>query len=332
MRIPGLKSLRQSARWLRSRFVAHGALILGYHRVVEVPHDPFAICVTPQHFAEQLEVLCRYTQPIRLQELVQGLQNGNLPRRAVVLTFDDGYADVLHHAKPLLERYQIPATIFVATDYIGREFWWDELARMILSPMTLPGSLSLSVNGNIYEWASDETVHIPIKEKTTRCRQRLLLSVYEQLLPLFPVERQKVMAKLCAWTGAEPDNQTNCRALTPDELIELATGGLMDVGAHTVTHPVLPELPIAVQQSEIQQSKTCLEKLLTRPVTSFSYPNGSSAKETMAIVADSGFACACTSHNDIVRRGSDRFNLPRFWVPNWDGTNFSRWLRQWLHG
>jgi peptidoglycan/xylan/chitin deacetylase (PgdA/CDA1 family) len=331
MRIPGLKGLRQSARWLRSRFVAHGALILGYHRVAEVPHDPFAISVTPQHFAEQLEVLRRYTHPIRLEELVQGLQNRNLPRRAVVVTFDDGYADVLHNANPLLERYQIPATVFVSTGYMGGEFWWDELARMILSPITLPARLSLPVNGSIYEWASDETVHIPIKEKTTNCRQRLLLSLYERLLPLSSIERQKAMTKLRDWVGVELDNQPDCRALTADELNELATEGLVDIGAHTVTHPFLAELPISVQQSEIQQSKTCLEELMARPVTSFSYPNGSSSQETMAVVGDSGFVCACTSDNDVVRQGSNRFNLPRFWIPNWDGTSFSRWLQWWLH-
>jgi peptidoglycan/xylan/chitin deacetylase (PgdA/CDA1 family) len=312
--------------------VARGALILGYHRVAEAPHDPFAICVTPQHFAEQLEVLRRYTQPIRLQELVQGLENGNLPKRAVVVTFDDGYADVLQNANPLLGCYQIPATVFVSTGYIGREFWWDELARVVLSPITLPARLSLPVNGSIYEWASDETVHIPIKEKTTNCRKRLLLSLYERLLHLSSIERQKAMTKLRDWVGAEPDNQPDCRALTADELNELATGGLVDIGAHTVTHPFLAKLPISVQQSEIQQSKTCLEELLAKPVTSFSYPNGSSSEETMALVGDSGFICACTSDNDVARQGSHRFKLPRFWIPDWDGVTFFRWLRHWLHG
>ena len=120
------------------------------------------------------------------------------------------------------------------------------------------------------------------------------------------------------------------RALTADELTELAAGGLVDIGAHTMTHPVLAELPIAAQQAEIQGSKARLEELLGHPVTSFSYPNGSLCEETPSLVRDSGFSCACASHNDIAWRGSDPFHLPRFWVPNWDGEAFERWLNMWL--
>jgi len=144
MRIPGLKGLRLGARWLRSRFVGEG-LILGYHRVADVARDTYSLCVTPQHFAEQLQVLHKYTQPISLRQLAKGLLDGNLPKRSVVVTFDDGYADVVDYAAPLLERYQIPATVFVSTGYVGREFWWDELERIVLSAAVLPDELSLDV-------------------------------------------------------------------------------------------------------------------------------------------------------------------------------------------
>lgn len=125
MRTPGLKSLRQTARWLRSRFTG-GALILGYHRVADVEDDPHMLAVGTRHFAEQLEVLSKLARPITLQELVQGLPDGKLPPRAVVLTFDDGYADVYCRALPLLEQFQVPATVFVASGYLDGHFPWDE--------------------------------------------------------------------------------------------------------------------------------------------------------------------------------------------------------------
>jgi peptidoglycan/xylan/chitin deacetylase (PgdA/CDA1 family) len=83
----------------------------------------------------------------------------------VVITFDDGYADNLHNAKPLLERYDIPATVFVTTGHIGheREFWGDELDRLLLQPSTLPELLGLSINGSPYQWELGEVAHYTVR-------------------------------------------------------------------------------------------------------------------------------------------------------------------------
>src|SRR5262245_19306871 len=133
MRVRGLRRLAHSARWIRHLSVG-SALILLYHRIAEPAADPFDLCVTPQHFAEHLEQLRRHHRIISLTELSQRLASGATLRHTVVLTFDDGYADNLHHAKPLLERYDAPATVFVTSGYVGqdREFWWDELERLLL--------------------------------------------------------------------------------------------------------------------------------------------------------------------------------------------------------
>jgi peptidoglycan/xylan/chitin deacetylase (PgdA/CDA1 family) len=85
-----------------------------------------------------------------------------------------------------------------------------------------------------------------------------------------------------------------------------------------------------MQEIEIQQSKACLEALLGQPVISFSYPNGSLSEDTVSIVKEAGFACACTSVRDVVWRGSNCFQLPRFWIQDWDGATFYRWLVRWL--
>ncbi len=118
MRVRGLGRVRRSALWLRNR-LAPGTLILRYHRVTDLPCDPYEQAVTPSHFAEHLEVLRKECCPLPLQDLLQAVQQGRVPRRAVAVTLDDGYADNLHNAKPLLERYAIPATVFVATGNLG---------------------------------------------------------------------------------------------------------------------------------------------------------------------------------------------------------------------
>src|SRR5439155_20411317 len=110
MKIRGIGRVQQTARWIRNRFASR-ALILLYQRVVELPFgDPYLLCVAPLHFAEHLEILRSFWRPMRLQQLVEALRSGNLPHRAIAVTLDDGYADNLYNAKPLLELYEIRAT------------------------------------------------------------------------------------------------------------------------------------------------------------------------------------------------------------------------------
>src|SRR5262245_38128283 len=128
-----LRRVQCAGKWLQKRLAAR-AVILMYHRIADVPLAPWSMCVAPEHFAAHLLMLRQYAIPMSLNQLAHAYHAGNLPQRAVAITFDDGYADNLHHAKPLLERYGIPATVFVTTGYVGstREFWWDELERVLL--------------------------------------------------------------------------------------------------------------------------------------------------------------------------------------------------------
>ncbi len=152
----GIEGLRRTAQRASGRSEKK-VLVLLYHKVAKLNSDPWGLAVTPLHFAEQLETLRQYTTVMQLQQLSQSSFD-DLPERSVVITFDDGYADNFYNAKPLLERYGIPATIFLATGYTGyeREFWWDELDRLLLQPGTLPRALRLSVDGHTYQWDLDE--------------------------------------------------------------------------------------------------------------------------------------------------------------------------------
>jgi peptidoglycan/xylan/chitin deacetylase (PgdA/CDA1 family) len=140
MRVPGIKSLRLGISWLQNR-VANSVLALGYHRIAQKDFDPFDLCVQPHHFEEHLEVLKKRTRVIDLRTLQENLQEGSLPRKAVVITFDDAYQDILYTVKPMLAASGLPATSFVVTGNLGKEFWWDELASIITGPAVLPDQL-----------------------------------------------------------------------------------------------------------------------------------------------------------------------------------------------
>ena len=317
-----------------------------YHRVTELSNDPYLLAVTPKHFAEQLEVIRRYGVPIRLRQLVEALNAGKVPKRAVVVTFDDGYADNLYSAKPLLERYDIPATLFVTTGHIGHpyEFWWDELDRVLLQPGALPPRLELSVDGCAWQWElgeaatyttadyqRDRTWHIE-REHDPTPRHRLHRSLYQLLHNLTERSKQQLLGNLREWAGAEPNGRPTHRTLSYDELIQSAQSSLVEIGAHTVTHAPLATLPGAAQQDEIRQSRARIENMLNRPVTSFAYPHGSYTQETVAIVRRAGFAFGCASDTATVERGNDPFRLPRMSMRNWDGETFARRLKGWFSG
>jgi hypothetical protein len=98
------RALRKIKRWFGKRS-SEGVLVLVYHRVAKTRIDPWSLSVTPEHFAEHLEALRQHAVPLRLQQLSRALAKGTLPGRSVVVTFDDGYADNLYHAKPLDRRW-----------------------------------------------------------------------------------------------------------------------------------------------------------------------------------------------------------------------------------
>ncbi len=346
MRVPGLRTLRRVGGRLKRR-LSRRALVLLYHRIAEAGADPWQLAVTPRHFAEHLQVLRQLGRPTSLQDLSGGLHKGRVPRRAIVVTFDDGYADNFFNAKPLLEAHDVPATVFVTTGYsrTDREFWWDELERLFLQPGVLPGALRLDVNGQGHDWRLDAATdydealyrtHLGWRawqEETPTPRHALYRSLWQMMHPLSDGERQAIRKALLAWAGASAAARPTHRAMTPEEIIELAQGGLIEVGCHTVTHPQLSALGAAAQRDEITRSKAELETILGRLVKSFAYPYGRECdytRETVALVRGAGFDCACSTSAAPVMRGADPFQLPRVQVQDMNGEAFARLLSEHL--
>lgn len=343
MRGSTVRRLQQAVSRLRYRFTSP-ALILMYHRVTELSTDPYQLAVTPDRFAEQMEVVRRYGFPTRLERLAAGLRDGKVRHRTIVVTLDDGYADNLYNAKPLFERFEIPATVFVATAQVGcpQEFWWDELERLLLQPGALPAQLELTIGARGWRWELGDGAtytdadfehhrdwHIERDDAPT-ARHRLHRSLYDLMHNLPSVDQQHVLSSLRSWAGAQPDGRPTHRTLSHNELRGLVQGDLIEVGAHSMTHAPLATLSAAAQREEIRASRARIEEIVNRPVSSFAYPHGSYTQETLTIVDNEGFALACSSDTAVVRRGTDRFRLPRMSMRNWDGDTFSEWLTGWL--
>jgi peptidoglycan/xylan/chitin deacetylase (PgdA/CDA1 family) len=324
-----MKTIRQVGRMLRSRF-SERAWILGYHRIAPVVSDPYRTCVSPGHFAEHLEVLKERAQPISLSNLLGQLKDGRVPHKCFVLTFDDGYADVQEYAIPLLERYEFPASVFVANGYLGKIFWWDRLEAAIRNQQSPMERLNEVCNTNSEEKGFPFLSQRYEGGRSGDQMDMIISYAYRKFLVMNPNDRDRAIDTLEAKMEiTEPTRHRLPRVMSANQIAELAGEPLIEIGSHSTSHPLLENLSIAEQYREISGSKSILEEILGKPVTSFSYPNGSLCKDTVRMVERAGYRCACTSFKDVVRRKSDPYKLPRFWPSDVNGDIFQRWLMSW---
>lgn len=310
------------AIWSARTAFSNRAAILLYHRVAKVSADPWQLCVTPEHFADHIACLKRSHRVLSLTELVRRLTQSDLPPNAVAITFDDGYADNLTAAKPLLEALGLPATVFAVSGAIGKQsdFWWDQLATLLLEPARLPPKLALELGSQRWDFAVDN-------------RKQLHDRVYAILRRLAPVRRQQALEQIAEWAAADADWQCRNPILDSQQMMELARGDLIEIGAHTVTHPTLADLPLTEQRIEIMNSRQQLEHAVRRKIVHFAYPHGSHkdfSPDTARLVEDSGFQSACAAEGGATFASSNLFSLPRLMVGDWDGETFERNLSQWL--
>ncbi len=318
--------MREWVRGLRARLphVRRGPTILLYHRIAEPGSDPFSLCVSPSHFSEHLEVLSRDYTPLRLRELSLRARDGSLPANAVAVTFDDGYRDNLAHAVPLLAWFDIPATVFIASGQVGeiRGFWWDELERIVLRPLSLPPALELDIGGHRHRWE-------PTGAHASAQRARFFQELYRLLIALPEAQRVAAQDALLDWAGAAPQAPDEDRALAPQEVAAMAAAARIELGAHSVSHPLMSRLPYAEQLGEARQSKRAVEALAGRAVESFAYPYGDFSDSSVAAAREAGFQSACTCDLARVSAKTDPLRLPRLEVRGGDGERFARSLR-WL--
>lgn len=302
-------------------------LILMYHRIADTGLDPWQLCVSPEKFRQQLEQLSQQFEFIKLSDIPAC---GDLSNK-LVITFDDGYADNLLVAKPILEEFSAPATVFVTSGYVGgeREFWWDELEQLILQLDSLPNSLSLDMESLQLQFDfkqhghySEELAAIHRDWKVTYDgshppteRHELFLNLWAKLQVSSEGTRRKALESLFLWAGREPIVRLTHRPMGKAELVEITQNGLIEIGSHGVTHCAFPSLDSESKRMELESSKMELETILDRKVTSFAYPHGEYDLETIRLVEELGYDFALGTGKPKFPNWK-RFQLPRVMAMN----------------
>jgi len=274
-------------------------LILTYHRVLAAADPLRPGEMTERAFERQAAVLRRWFNVLPLGEGWRRTLQGDLPPRAVAITFDDGYADNAEIALPILERHGLTATFFVATGFLdGGRMWNDtiiETLRQARTPLDLR-----DLDGGMLETTDVDA------------QGRAVLAVIRAWKHLPPHERQRRVDLLVERAGARPPNDLMMRS---EQVRELAQSG-MAIGAHTVTHPILRKIDDREAATEMSRSRATLEALTGAAVRTFAYPNGRLGDDYEArhaqIAKDVGFELAVSTNAGTARRDSDAYQLPRF--------------------
>ena len=277
-----------------SSLAVNSLRILLYHRVCDPDSPAFfgyksIVSARPADFAGQMDYLLKYYRPISLDDCLAWIYAGkSLPKRAILITFDDGYRDNLTYAMPALAARGIPFVLFVATGHIDdtRIFFWDWVAEAFRhSPVR---SARLPVIGE-FSWTDEET---------DAMAQRWIRAV----APLSERGREASVAELshvlqyCLYDAPPPG--TYC---SWSDLVEMRKNGC-SIGAHSVSHPMFVGLPVEQAAIEMALSKAAIEEKLNAPVLSFAFPFGHTTEyETryLSLLAETGFKLAFRSTGGI---------------------------------
>ena len=236
----------------------------------------------------------------------------NLPANSVVLTFDDGFESNFKLAYPILQQFNLPATIFVATAFLdGADMLWFQRIDLALG-RTRNESLTWKINGR--------TLHLRLR--TRQERQNSLVELIPELKMLPDADLLGEVNRLERALGVDTprlaDLPAPMRPLTWALANEMIAGGLIEIGGHTHTHPILARCESFSMQAEIT---TCRDRIRAEtdvaPV-SFAYPNGGEGDytgETVRMVKAAGFKSACTTMCGRVDAESSLFQLPRYGSP-----------------
>jgi peptidoglycan/xylan/chitin deacetylase (PgdA/CDA1 family) len=274
--------------------------ILIYHRVLSRRDSLFPREVDAQAFDQQMALLKNYFNFIPLSEAVRGLRQGSLPPRAACVTFDDGYADNAEIALPILERHGIPATFFVATGFLdGGRMWNDTIIELV---RTAPGPImDLSGIGlGVFDIASTEQ------------RQHAISTLLGKLKYLSLEVRQEQINAMCRILSISVPNDLMMNSAQ----VRLLHNSGMEIGGHTVNHPILARLDDSTARAEIADGRDALEGIIRAPVRLFAYPNGKPSQDYLLqhvqMVKTLGFEAAVTTAWGAARANEDLYQLPRF--------------------
>jgi len=274
--------------------------ILIYHRVLPQPDSFLKGILDAEHFDSVLSLLKTYFNVLPLSDALKLLQEEKLPPRAICITFDDGYADNVEVALPLLKHHKLSATFFIATAYLDGGNMWNDIVLETMRKVPGP-EIDLSAAGfGIYSSRTDQERYLAAE------------TIINKIKYLAPDSRCQVLDRFQEVVGIDVSERL---MMTAEDVRQLHNAGML-IGGHTVSHPILASQDPVDAHREIEEGKQQLEALINHPVEYFAYPNGKPGTDYLPnhvqAVKSSGFKGAVTTAWGAASVEDDPFQLPRF--------------------
>jgi peptidoglycan/xylan/chitin deacetylase (PgdA/CDA1 family) len=296
---------------------APGLSIVIFHRVTPEPDPLFPGEMDAARFNRLMALVARAFTVLPLERALALREAGQLPRRALAITFDDGYADNAEVALPILQRHGLVASFFVAAGFLdGGRMWNDSVIEI--------------VRCSRLERADFTAFGLaPLPLRTLEQRRHAIDALVMKFKYLSLAQRQQGLAELHRLLGAPalPEHLM----MRSEQVQQLHRAG-MEIGGHTINHPILRVLPDAEAEREIAGGRERLQAIIGAPVNVFAYPNGKPDQDYdrrhVEIVRRLGFKAAVSTAPGVATLGDDRYELPRF-TP-WDRQP-ARWMGRLLH-
>jgi len=293
--------------------------ILNYHRILEAPDPLLEAEPDAATFRWQMQVLADCFNVLPVHEALAALADGSMPPRAVCITFDDGYRSTHDLALPILREFGFPATVFVTTGHIDNgSMWNDRILEALRTIKTDRLDLSEAGVGNF--------------ALNTVAKRKYALSVLTEMAKyMAPMARQSLVELIEERAGS-----ARRELMLTRDMVRVLSEHNVEIGAHTISHPILTRLDDATARHEITESKRQLEEIVCKPVRYFAYPNGKQDKDFderhIRMAREAGFDAAFSTAIGAASREHERFALPR--SRPWDTTRIFYVFRvlRWLAG
>lgn len=284
-------------------------LIFSYHRICRSMRDYEYMAIPQDIFESQVRFI---KNNFRIVSMSEGLQTlyGDDPRDVcAAINFDDGYMDNYLFAYPILKKYNVPAAIFLVTDFIGKRhiFWWDNIFSILYS-------------------LKSQDMKVDIDSKTFRFRLNGISQIKQATDSIDSFLSTKNEEKIKSLIGTF-EKKYSSRKVEPismfgwDEIKEMSRGGI-SFGSHAKTHRNLCSLKDDEVREELAGSKKKIEKMIGLEVDGFAYPFGVFDERVKRFAKEAGFKYARTSFNGINHRDSDKFLLGVINLDFLDRTSF----------
>jgi len=274
--------------------------VLIYHRVLDQPDSLFPEIPDRERFTREMQWIRDWCNVLPLEEAVERLQKASLPPRAASITFDDGYADNLTIAAPILQRLSLPATVFVTSGTLNGGCMWND---MVIEALRRTKKVRIVMA---------DLGMAPMSLQDAVARRTQIDDLLGAIKRLPDSQRQAIVGRLMQEAEADlPDDLM----MSYEQVRKLACAGF-GIGAHTISHPILACVDDARARQEICQSRDDLEQICGQRVTLFAYPNGVPQLDYFGrhvqMVRQAGYAAAFSTAAGACHAHGDRYQLPRF--------------------